>query len=198
MAGPVTHKLRVAVFISGRGSNMEALITACQAPNYPAEIVLVLSNRPDAPGLQTAQKAGIPTAVVDHKDYPKDKAAFEAAINETLVDHPIDLICLAGFMRILSADFIAQWPEKIINIHPSLLPKFKGLDTHQRALDSGEREHGCTVHYVIPEMDAGPIILQRRIDILPDDTVNSLTARVLEQEHIAYPEALKIVAAQKS
>lgn len=190
----MADKLKLAIFISGRGSNMGALITACAHPDFPAEIVLVLSNTPDAPGLDKAQKAGLATEIVNHRDYPKDKPAFEAKILERLAAYPIDLICLAGFMRILSADFIARWPEKIINIHPSLLPKFKGLDTHQRALDAGESEHGCTVHYVVPEMDAGPIILQRAVPILPDDNADSLAARVLEQEHIAYPEAVRLLS----
>lgn len=190
----MADKLKLAIFISGRGSNMDALITACADPSYPAEIVLVLSNNPDAPGLDKAEKAGIATEIVNHRDYPKDKPGFEAAILEKLAAYPIDLICLAGFMRILSADFIAHWPEKIINIHPSLLPKFKGLDTHQRALDAGETEQGCTIHYVVPEMDAGPIILQRSVPILPDDTAGTLAARVLTEEHRAYPEAVRKIA----
>ncbi len=192
-----TQKLNCAVFISGRGSNMEALIQACENPDFPARIAFVLSNRPDAAGLTTAQNAGISTAVVDHKDFPKDKPAFEAAILKELENRDLDLICLAGFMRILSADFIARWPEKIINIHPSLLPKFKGLDTHERALEAGESEHGCTVHFVVPEMDAGPVILQKSVPVLPEDSPETLAARVLEQEHLAYPEALWRIAGQR-
>lgn len=182
-------KLRLAVLISGRGSNLQALIDACQNPAFPAEIAVVISNVPDAYGLQRAQKAGIATRIVNHQDF-QGKAAFEAAILDTLAEFEIDLICLAGFMRIISADFIARWPDKIINIHPSLLPAYKGLNTHERAISDGAKQAGCTVHYVIPEMDSGPIILQKSVDILPGDTPETLAARVLEQEHQAYPEAI--------
>ncbi|MCB9988494.1 MAG: phosphoribosylglycinamide formyltransferase [Rhodospirillales bacterium] len=187
------EKINLAIFISGRGSNMEALIDACQALDFPAQICVVFSNKPEAVGLAKAQAAGIATEVVDHRDFPKDKPGFEAAIQEKLAQYPVDLICLAGFMRILSADFIARWPGRIINIHPSLLPKFKGLDTHERALEAGETEHGCTVHYVVPEMDAGPVILQKAVPVLPGDTPDTLAARVLVQEHAAYPEAVRTV-----
>lgn len=189
----MNDKKNLAIFISGRGSNMEALIAACQTPDFPARIAVVLSNRPDAPGLAKARAAGLPAEIVDHKDFPGDKAAFEATVQEKLAPYPIDFICLAGFMRLLSAAFIDRWPEKIVNIHPSLLPKFKGLDTHERALAAGETEHGCTVHYVVPAMDAGPIILQKRVPILPDDTPETLAARVLVAEHAAYPAAVRLI-----
>lgn len=186
--------LKLAIFISGRGSNMEALLQACADADYPAEAVLVLSNNPAAKGLETAAAAGIATEIVDHRDFKGDKAGFEAAILETLSAYDIDLICLAGFMRLLSADFIAHWTDKIINIHPSLLPAYKGLDTHARAIADGARKAGCSVHFVVPEMDAGPIILQKEVAIENGETADSLAAKVLIQEHIAYPEAVKLVA----
>jgi phosphoribosylglycinamide formyltransferase-1 len=182
-------KLKLAVLISGRGSNLQALIDACASPDFPARIAVVLSNVPDAYGLTRAQNAGISTIVVNHKDFP-DKRAFESAMAERLQGYDIDLICLAGFMRILSADFIAQWPDKIINIHPSLLPAYKGLNTHERAIKDGAKQAGCTVHYVVPEMDSGPMIVQRAVDVLPDDTAETLAERVLQEEHKAYPEAI--------
>ncbi len=188
------RKIKLAVFLSGRGSNAQALIDACKNPDFPAEIVLVLSNIPNAGGLERAQDAGIPTATVDHKLFKGDKAAFEGAIQEVLSSYDIDLICLAGFMRLLSAEFLTQWPEQVINIHPSLLPDYKGLHTHERAIADGRNHGGCTVHYVVPEMDAGEIIVQKSVPILDGDTPQTLAARVLEQEHIAYPQALRIMA----
>ena len=185
---------RVAVLISGRGSNMAALIEAAKDKNYPAEIVLVLSNRPDAGGLATASAAGIATEVVDHTQYGKDRAAFEGALQAALVKHRIDIVCLAGFMRLLTAGFVNQWPERLINIHPALLPAFKGLDTHQRALEAGAKVHGATVHFVVAEMDAGPIIAQGAVAVRPGETEASLGARVLAVEHAIYPLALKLVA----
>ena len=185
---------RVAVLISGRGSNMAALIEAAKDKNYPAEIVLVLSNRPDAGGLATASAAGIATEVVDHTKYGKDRAAFEGALQAALVKHRIDIVCLAGFMRLLTAGFVNQWPERLINIHPALLPAFKGLDTHQRALEAGAKVHGATVHFVVAEMDAGPIIAQGAVAVRPDDTEAALAARVLAVEHRIYPFVLKLVA----
>jgi phosphoribosylglycinamide formyltransferase-1 len=185
---------RVAVLISGRGSNMAALIEAAKDKSYPAEIVLVLANRPDAGGLATASAAGIATEVVDHTKYGKDRAAFETALQAALAKHRIDIVCLAGFMRLLTADFVNQWPERLINIHPALLPAFKGLDTHQRALEAGAKVHGATVHFVVAEMDAGPIIAQGAVAVRPDETETSLTARVLAVEHHIYPLALKLVA----
>ncbi|MCW5693399.1 MAG: phosphoribosylglycinamide formyltransferase [Pseudolabrys sp.] len=187
-------KKRVAVLISGRGSNMAALIEAAKAPDYPAEIVLVLSNKPDAGGLDTARSNGIATAVVDHKTYGKDRAAFDRAMQEVLLAHRIDLVCLAGFMRLLTPEFVGLWTGRMLNIHPALLPAFKGLDTHKRALDAGATIHGATVHFVVPEMDAGPIIMQDAVSVRPDDTEAALAARVLTVEHRIYPAALKLVA----
>ena len=166
---------------------------ACQDPYFPAEIALVLSHRPDAKGLTYAQEHNIPTEVVDHKEYSSRKD-FENEMNSRIEPYKPDLIILAGFLRILNAPFIEKWPNRILNIHPSLLPKYKGLNTHARAIDDGQKEAGCTVHYVVPELDSGPIIVQKSVPILEDDTPNSLAQRVLEQEHIAYPEAIKLVA----
>jgi phosphoribosylglycinamide formyltransferase-1 len=186
---------RTAILISGRGSNMTALIEAARDASYPAEIVLVVSNRPNAAGLQRAAEAGIATAVVDHKSYAKDREAFERALQDVLQRHRIEIVCLAGFMRILTAWFVAQWPNRMLNIHPALLPAFKGLDTHRRAIEAGEKEHGATVHFVVPEMDSGPIIAQGRVPVMPGDTEASLAPRVLAVEHRIYPLALKLVAA---
>lgn len=185
---------RVAVLISGRGSNMAALIDAAKDKKHPAEIVLVLSNRPDAGGLATARDAGIATQVVDHKQFGKDREAFDRAMQEVLLARRIELICLAGFMRLLTPGFVARWQERMLNIHPALLPAFKGLDTHKRALDAGAKAHGATVHFVVPEMDAGPIIMQGAVAIRSDDTESSLAARVLTIEHRIYPQALQLVA----
>ncbi len=185
---------RVAVLISGRGSNMTALIAAAKDNSYPAEIALVLSNRPDAGGLATARTEGIATEVVDHTRFGKDRAAFERAMQSVLETHRVDFVCLAGFMRLLSSTFIAQWQNRLLNIHPALLPAFKGLDTHKRALDAGAKVHGATVHFVVPEMDAGPIIMQGAVAVRAGDTEQSLAARVLAVEHRIYPEALRLVA----
>lgn len=184
---------RVAILISGRGSNMAALIEAAKAADYPAEIALVISNRPDAAGLGRAQADGIPTAVVDHKSYA-DREAFERALQAVLEVHRIELVCLAGFMRLLSPWLVERWHGRMLNIHPALLPAFKGLDTHRRALAAGAKEHGATVHLVVPDVDSGPIIMQERIPILNGDTVETLSARVLEVEHRIYPAALKLLA----
>jgi phosphoribosylglycinamide formyltransferase-1 len=185
---------RVAVLISGRGSNMTALIEAAKDPSYPAKIVLVLSNVPDAGGLQIAKAAGIETVVIDHKQFGKDRAAFEAAMQSALERHKIEIVCLAGFMRILTASFVEKWRGRMLNIHPALLPAFKGLDTHKRALEAKVKQHGATVHFVVPEMDSGPVILQGAVEVRPDDTEASLAARVLTVEHRIYPEALKMLA----
>ena len=185
---------RVAILISGRGSNMAALIEAAQAPDYPAEIVLVVANRPDAGGLATARAAGIETAVVDHTRYGKDRAAFEAALQHVLTQHDIDIVCLAGFMRLLTAEFVLQWQGRMLNIHPALLPAFKGLDTHARALEAGVKIHGATVHFVVPEMDSGPIVAQGAVAVHDDDSEATLAARVLAVEHRIYPLALKLLA----
>jgi phosphoribosylglycinamide formyltransferase-1 len=187
-------KKRVAVLISGRGSNMTALIEAAQAEDYPAEIALVVSNRPDAAGLARAREAAIATAVIDHQPFGKDREAFERALDDELRQHRIDIVCLAGFMRLLTAWFIGRWRGRILNIHPALLPEFKGLDTHRRALEAGVKRHGATVHFVIEETDAGPIISQQSVPVLQGDTEASLAARVLEIEHRIYPEALRLVA----
>ena len=187
------NKIKLAVLISGRGSNLQAIIDACAVPKFPAEIAVVISNKPDVFGLQRAEQADIPTQTVDHKSFAS-KAGFEKALQNTIIPYSADLVCLAGFMRILSADFIDHWPEKIINIHPSLLPKHKGLNTHERAIEAGDKAAGCSVHYVVPEMDSGPIIVQKQVAILENDTPDTLAARVLEQEHLAYPEAITHVA----
>jgi phosphoribosylglycinamide formyltransferase 1 len=189
----VSDRKRVAILISGRGSNMTALVEAARVPDYPAEIVGVLSNRADATGLQYAWLAGIPTAVQPHRDYPT-KAAFEAAIDGILADWRADIVCLAGFMRLLSPEFCTRWARRLINIHPSLLPKHKGLHTHDAALAAGDAEHGCTVHFVTPGMDEGPIIAQSRVPVLTGDTAESLAARVLVEEHKLYPRALAMLA----
>jgi phosphoribosylglycinamide formyltransferase-1 len=185
---------RVAILISGRGSNMVALIAAAKAPDYPAEIALVISNRPDAAGLAHAQAEKIPTAVVDHKRYGEDRAAFERALQGELEAHRIELVCLAGFMRLLSPWLVERWHGRMINIHPALLPAFKGLDTHRRALAAGAEMHGATVHLVVPDVDSGPIVVQEAVPILAGDTEETLAARVLEVEHRIYPQALKMLA----
>jgi len=185
---------RVAVLISGRGSNMASLIEAAKAPDYPAEIVLVVSNRPDAAGLALAAKADVRTAVVDHTPFAKDRQAFERALQTVLDEHRIELICLAGFMRLFTPWFVGRWSGRMLNIHPALLPAFKGLNTHERALAAGVKSHGATVHFVVPDMDSGPVIAQAEVPVLADDTPDTLAARVLAVEHRIYPEALRRVA----
>jgi phosphoribosylglycinamide formyltransferase-1 len=187
-------KPRVAILISGRGSNMTALIEAASAKDYPAEIALVVSNRPDAAGLPRARAAGIATAVIDHTRFAGDREAFEHALDEELRTYKIDLVCLAGFMRLLTPWLVARWQDRILNIHPSLLPQFKGLDTHRRALEAGAKLHGATVHFVVPEMDSGPVIVQDSLPVRQGDTAETLAARVLELEHQLYPQALRVVA----
>lgn len=186
-------KIPVGVLISGRGSNLQALLDACAEPDYPARIVLVISNKADAYGLQRAEAAGVPSIVISHKDYP-DRPQFDAAMTAALEQAGVKLVCLAGFMRILSEGFVTRWENRLINIHPSLLPKFKGTETHRRALEAGETEHGCTVHWVTAELDSGPIILQKPVPVLANDTEDSLAERVLAQEHGCYVSALKIAA----
>jgi phosphoribosylglycinamide formyltransferase-1 len=188
------NRKRVAVLISGRGSNMTALIEAAKAKDYPAEIVLVVSNRPDATGLARARKAAIATAVIDHRPFRDDREAFERALDDELRKYRIDIVCLAGFMRLLTAWFIKRWSGRILNIHPALLPEFKGLNTHRRALEAGVKRHGATVHFVVEETDAGPVISQQSVPVLQGDTEETLAARVLEIEHKIYPEALRLVA----
>lgn len=185
-------KLKVAILISGRGSNMQALIKASQTEDFPAEVVLVLSNNPDAAGLEFAAANGIKTAVVNHRDYD-DRESFDDGLNELITASGAQLICLAGFMRLLTAEFVSKWRDRIINIHPSLLPAFKGLHVHERAIETGVKFTGCTVHFVRPEMDDGPIIAQAAVPVLGDDTPDILANRILEQEHLIYPLALKLI-----
>lgn len=187
---------RVGILISGRGSNMASLIAAAADPAYPADIALVLSNRADAAGLERARAAGIPAEAVAPRDFP-DKAAFEAGLTERLEAAGVEIVCLAGFMRLLSDTFVDHWRDRLINIHPSLLPAFPGLDTHERALVAGVKLHGCTVHYVRSKMDDGPIIGQAAVRVLPADTAQSLADRVLAAEHRLYPQALALVAAER-
>lgn len=190
-----THpRKRTAILISGRGSNMVSLVEATQAPDHPAEIALVLSNRPDAGGLERARSFGIATAIVDHRAFHGDREAFERAMDEVLRVNQIELIALAGFMRIMTPWFVRRWEGRMINIHPSLLPLFKGTHTHRQALEAGVAEHGCSVHFVVPELDAGPVIAQARVPVLPGDDEETLARRVLAQEHVIYPQALAQLA----
>ena len=189
---------RVAILISGRGSNMAALIEAAKAADYPAEIALVLSNVPDAAGLSRAHDAGIATRAIDHKPFGKGREAFDRALDAALEAHRIDIVCLAGFLRVLSPWFVQRWDGRLINIHPSLLPAFKGLHTHERAIAAGAKEHGATVHFVVSELDSGPIIEQASVPVLAGDTPEQLAARVLEVEHRIYPLALKRLAEGRS
>lgn len=186
-------KLRVAVLISGRGSNLQALIAACAKPEFPAEIALVIANRADAAGLAHAATAGIASVVIPHRDHPS-REAFDAVLTAALENAAVDLVCLAGFMRLLTPGFVTRWRDRLVNIHPSLLPAFPGLDTHARALAAGVRFTGCTVHFVRTEMDAGPIIVQAAVPVLQDDDAEALAARVLTAEHRAYPLALRLIA----
>lgn len=183
----------VAVLISGSGTNLQALIDACADDDFPARIALVISNNPGVKGLERAEKAGIPTKVINHRDF-ENREAFDEKLHEALKECDAKLICLAGFMRILDARFVNRWRNRMLNIHPSLLPSFKGLHTQERALEAGVRFTGCTVHFVNPELDDGPIIAQAVIAINSEDTADTLSAKVLEKEHIIYPQALKLVA----
>lgn len=183
---------RIAILISGRGSNMVSLIEAARAADFPAEIALVLSNRPDAGGLDRARASGIEALAIDHKAY-STRESFEQALDEALRARRIDFICLAGFMRVLTSWFVERWEGRMLNIHPSLLPLFRGTHTHERALEEGVLVHGCTVHFVVPELDAGPIVAQAVVPVVPGDTEDSLAARVLVQEHTLYPMALRMV-----
>lgn len=189
-------KLKLAVLISGRGSNMQALARACQQPDYPAEISVVLSNSQKAEGLLWAQEHDIPTEIVDNKTC-LSREGFESVLQEKLSPYNIDLICLAGFMRLLSESFVKEWYNKIINIHPSLLPDYKGLNTHERVIADKCNKSGCTVHFVRSRMDSGPIIMQKAVAVLPNDTAETLAARVLKEEHLAYPEAIALIASRK-
>ncbi|WP_420348686.1 phosphoribosylglycinamide formyltransferase [Pelagibius sp.] len=185
--------MRVAVLISGRGSNLRSLLEAAEAPGYPAKIVLVVANRPDAGGLEHAAAFGVASRVVDHRTFD-DRAGFEAALDAALAEADLDLICLAGFMRVLSAAFVKRWENRIINIHPSLLPLFPGLDTHARALDAGVKLHGCTVHFVNEAVDGGAIIGQAAVPVQAGDDPQRLAARVLQAEHRLYPHCLRLLA----
>src|ERR1044072_8153850 len=189
---------RVAILISGRGANIAGRIEAAKAADYPAEIALVLSNVPDAAGLSRAHDAGIATRAIDHKPFGKGREAFDRALDAALEAHRIDIVCLAGFLRVLSPWFVQRWDGRLINIHPSLLPAFKGLHTHARAIAAGAKEHGATVHFVVSELDSGPIIEQASVPVLAGDTPEQLAARVLEVEHRIYPLALKRLAEGRS
>lgn len=182
---------RVGILISGRGSNMASLIAAAREKDFPAEIVLVVSNRPEAPGLDLARQAGVKAVAVDHKTFKGDRAAHDAAIDDLLREAGVEIVCLAGYMRLLTPRLIEPWQGRMLNIHPSLLPAFPGLHTHERALAAGAAEHGCTVHVVTQTMDEGPILAQASVPVLADDTPETLAARVLAQEHIIYPRALR-------
>ena len=187
-------KRRVAILISGRGSNMAALIDAAKAPDFPAEIVAVISNRADAPGLERAAACGIPTEVIESKPFGKDRAGFEAVLQRTLDARQVELICLGGFMRLFTAEFVQRWYGRMLNIHPSLLPSFPGLDPHGQALGAGVKISGATVHFVIPETDAGPIVMQGAVVVADGDTAETLSQRILGIEHRIYPEALRLLA----
>ncbi|MFT8245116.1 phosphoribosylglycinamide formyltransferase [Roseomonas sp. BN140053] len=188
------NRARTAVLISGRGSNMAALLDAAADPAFPAAISLVLSNRADAAGLERARAAGVATAAVESRGFRGDRAGFEAAMQAVLEEHAIELVLLAGFLRVLTEGFVRRWQGRMLNIHPSLLPAFPGLDTHERALAAGVRLHGCTVHLVSPGLDEGPILAQAAVPVLPGDDADSLAARVLQQEHRIYPAALRWLA----
>ena len=189
-------KLKVAVLISGRGSNLKALLDACDTPNFPAEIVHVISNKRTAKGLRYAEEYKVPYEVISHKDFEK-RLDFDMTLHERISKSGAEFVCLAGFMRVLSAKFVELWQDRLINIHPSLLPSFKGVETHKQALDAGVKYHGCTVHFVRPDVDSGPIIVQEVVPVLDDDTEETLSARALEKEHIAYRRALRTIADKK-
>jgi phosphoribosylglycinamide formyltransferase-1 len=189
-------RLKVGVLVSGSGTNLQTLIDLCATPGFPAEIMLVISNKPDVMALRRAEQAGIPTRVVSHKAYP-DRSSFDAAIDLALREHQVELVCLAGFMRVLTTEFVESWHDRLINIHPSLLPSFRGLHTHGQALAAGVRFTGCTVHFVRPELDDGPIIVQAVVPILPDDDEPALAKRVQAAEHRAYPLALRLIAERR-
>jgi phosphoribosylglycinamide formyltransferase-1 len=190
-------KRRVGILISGRGSNMKALVEAARAADYPAEIAAVVSSAPDAPGLAWAAAQGLSAQAIDHRNYPS-REAFDAAVHAALTDAGVELVALAGFMRIQSAGFVAQWQGRQLNIHPSLLPLFKGLHPHRQALDAGVKISGCTVHFVTPEMDSGPIVAQAAVPVLDGDTPETLAARILGAEHRLYPHALALVASDRA
>jgi phosphoribosylglycinamide formyltransferase 1 len=187
---------RIGILISGRGSNMVALIEAAYAKDYPAEIVLAVSNRPDAKGIEFAKSKGIATAIVDHKKFAS-REAFEAALQHELTAAKIEILCLAGFMRVLTNGFVKSWQGRMLNVHPSLLPAFKGTHTHKRALEAGVKTHGATVHFVVPELDSGPVVMQAEVPVLPGDNEEKLATRVIQAEHRIYPVALRLLAEGK-
>ena len=190
----MTTKRRTAVLVSGRGSNMVALAEAAAAADYPAEIVLVISNRPDAAGLATAAARGIATMAIDNRPFGSDRGAHEVAVDAALRAHGVEIVCLAGYLRLLSPYLVSRWSGRMLNIHPSLLPAYKGLHTHERVLAAGETRHGCSVHLVTEDLDSGPILAQAEVPVLPGDTPDILSARVLEAEHTLYPRALAAMA----
>lgn len=190
------HPIRLVILISGNGSNLQAIIDSINKNNLPAQIVAVISNKADAYGLQRAAKAGLTQRVLSNTDF-SDRKEYDRALKKLIDEYQPDLVVLAGFMRILSDEFVEHYSHKIMNIHPSLLPKYKGLHTHQRVLDAGEKEHGCTVHYVTPELDDGPVILQAKVKVNAGDTAETLAARVHELEHRIYPEAIRLFAENK-
>jgi phosphoribosylglycinamide formyltransferase 1 len=190
-------KRRVAILISGRGSNMAALIQAAKAEDFPAEIAVVISNRSDAGGLEKARASGVPTIVIESKPFGNNRAAFEAVLQPALDQHKIDLICLGGFMRLFTAEFVRRWYGRMLNVHPSLLPSFPGLDPHGQALRAGVKISGATVHFVIPETDAGPIVMQGAVAVRDDDTADTLAERILKVEHRIYPDALRLLASSR-
>jgi phosphoribosylglycinamide formyltransferase-1 len=194
----MTSRKRVAILVSGRGANMAALIAAARRPGYPAEVALVLSNRPQAAALGRAGDQGIATALIDHAAYGTDREAFERAVQAVLDAHRIDIVCLAGFMRLLTPWLVSRWSGRMLNIHPALLPAFRGLHTHERALEAGVKIHGATVHFVVPEVDCGPIVAQAAVPVLADDTPDTLADRVLAAELRLYPLALALVAGGKA
>jgi phosphoribosylglycinamide formyltransferase 1 len=194
----MTSRKRVAILVSGRGANMAALIAAARRPGYPAEVALVLSNRPQAAALGRAGDQGIATALIDHAAYGTDREAFERAVQAVLDAHRIDIVCLAGFMRLLTPWLVSRWSGRMLNIHPALLPAFRGLHTHARALEAGVKIHGATVHFVVPEVDCGPIVAQAAVPVLADDTADALADRVLAAELRLYPLALALVAGGKA
>lgn len=190
------HKKKIGVLISGNGTNLQALIDACKNPSYPAEITTVISNKADAYGINRASEAGIPAHVINHKDYAT-REAFDEAMDKILMHHNVEIVCLAGFMRLLSAAFVAKWQGRMLNIHPSLLPKYKGGHAIRDALAAGEKVTGCTVHIVTPEVDSGPILLQAEVKILPNDTEETLAERIHAEEHKIYPKALRQLAEKR-
>jgi len=194
--GKVTNrkKLKLAVLISGGGSNLQAILDACNSADYPAEVVLVFSNQIDAGGLTRGRNAGIRSEAISHKGYPGGREAYDAAVSNLIEESGADLVVLAGYLRLVSESFVTRWKDKLINIHPSLLPSFKGLHVHQAALDAGVKFAGCTVHYVVPEVDSGPIIAQAVVPVLPGDDAGKLAQRILREEHKIYPQVIRWIA----